>query len=745
MMRTSDLSVSRVPKAVGVFLAVTVLLPVVVAGTALSAYLFLPLPTPELPPPNPGVEASRITRIYDATGQEIGLLRKFDTKIPVQQSDIPEVLKQAVVATEDQRFYSHSGIDIRGAIRAFWADVQNRTIVQGGSTITQQYVKSVYTGGERTFARKLKEAVIASRLDRRMDKDEILFRYLSNVYFGGGAYGAGAAAESYFKKPVNDLSLSESALLASVIRAPSQLEPRGHPAEAEAGRVRVLGEMLHQGRISQAEYDEAVQQRVVLVGTDAPADGPATFVQPLELQSATEPYFVDSVRRYLSAKYGDDVIYKGGLRVETSLDPRLQDLAEQAVGKSLEGTSPPLEMALVTVEPHTGFVKALVGGRDFAASQVNLALGNCPDRPVVRDAPVCLSGGGTGRQPGSAFKPITLAKAFESGIGPGRVYSGPSAYTFPNCTGDCTVHNVESGGYGAIALREATAYSVNTVYAQLILDVGVPETAEMAHRLGLTMISPDGVRSDGEPYGASLTLGSGETSPYDMAGAFAVFANRGLQQPATPVVKVTDANGNVLEDNTQRKPRRVLSEAVADNINDVLKGVVEYGTGTNADVGRPNGTAGKTGTSENFGDAWFVGYTPHLSTAVWMGHSDSREKPLRNIKGTGIVYGGTIPARTWGAFMGEALKTAPQADFAPPVALAGDIGAGARRTPEETQQTTPVQIVQVPLPTLPPFPTIVTAPRPVVPTTLPRPVVPTTMPLFTLPTTTTIPLPGRSR
>jgi penicillin-binding protein 1A len=735
-----NLRLSRLPQAAGAFFAVVILLPVAVAGTALSAYLFLPLPTPELPRPNPGVDASRITHIYDVTGKEIGVLRKFDTKVPVSRSDIPDVLKQAVVATEDQRFYSHTGIDIRGSARAFWADVRGRALVQGGSTITQQYVKSVYTGGERTFSRKLKEAVIASRIDRKMDKDEILFLYLSNIYLGGGAYGVGAAAESYFKKPVNDLTLSESALLASIIRAPSQLEPRGHPFEAEAGRVRVLGEMLHQGRISQAQHDEAVQERLVNVGTDPAPDGPATLVYPLELQSATEPYFVDAVRRYLSAKYGDDVIYKGGLRVETSLDPRLQELAEAAVNRSLEGTSPPLEMAMVTVEPSTGFVKALVGGRDFASSQVNLALGNCPDGPAPRDGPVCLAGGGTGRQPGSAFKPITLAKAFEIGIGPGRVYSGPSSYRFPNCSGEfCTVRNVESGGYGAISLRQATAYSVNTVYAQLVIDVGVPETAEMAHRLGLTMVDPDGTRADGQPYGAAITLGAAETSPYDMAAAFSVFANRGLQQPASPVVKVTDSEGNVLEDNTQRKPRRVLSEVVADNVNDVLKGVVEFGTGTNANINRPNGTAGKTGTSENFGDAWFVGYTPALSTAVWMGYSDSREKPLRNIKGTSIVYGGTIPARTWGAYMGEALKSAPPADFAPPAALAGDIGAGSRRAPEETDVTTPIQIVQVPLPTLPPFPPIVTTPRPTLPTTIPRPTTPTTSPIFVFPTTTTVP------
>jgi penicillin-binding protein 1A len=489
-----------------------------------------------------------------------------------------------------------------------------------------------------------------------------------------------------------------------------------------------------------------VAQHVVNVGSDPPPDGPATLVYPLELQSATEPYFVDAVRQYLSAKYGDDEIYRGGLKVETTLDPNLQAMAKTAVANALQGTSPPLDMALVTVEPSTGFIKTMIGGRDFSASQVNLALGNCTDvQPGPKDGPVCLSGGGSGRQPGSAFKPFTLAKAFEEGIPSSRVYSGPSTYTVPNCSGDqCTIHNVESGGYGAISLRLATAYSVNTVFAQLIRDVGVPETAEMAHRLGLTMVSPDGIRhSDNEPYGVSLTLGAAETSPLDMAAAYSVFANRGLQQPATPVVKVTDANGNVLEDNTKRKPKRVLAEAVADNVTDVLKGVVQFGTGTGAAIGRPDGTAGKTGTSEDYGDAWFVGFTPALSTAVWMGYSDSRTKPLRHIKGVDPVYGGTIPASTWQAFMSQALKNAPPADFPPPAALAGDIAAGARKAPEETQLTTPLQIISGTAPSLPPqatlpptsTPHLTLPPSPFATTTTTRP--PITLPPF-LTTTTTI-------
>jgi penicillin-binding protein 1A len=722
----------RVGKAVATFLVVAILIPLVTAGTALASIVYLPLPAPPLPTPAPGIE-SRITRIFDATGKEIGLLRKFDTSIPVKSSDIPEVLKQAVVSVEDKRFYSHSGIDPLGALRALWADLRGKRVVQGGSTITQQYVKNVYTSGERTLARKIREAVLASQLDRKVTKDEILYRYLSNIYLGGGAYGIGAAAESYFKKPVNDLTASEAAMLAGLISAPSDFEPRTNPTQAEINRVFVLGEMLSQGRIDPARHALAVQEKLFFPTSEQPTPpGPATIVYPLELQSATRPYYVDLVRRYLSAKYGPDIVYRGGLKVETALDPRLQDFAEESVKKALNGTSPPLEMALATVEPSTGFVKAIVGGRDFSKSQVNLALGNCPeDYAAPQDGPVCMSGGGTGRQPGSAFKPITLAKAYEEGIGPGRVYSGPGQYTYPNCRGTgCTVGNVESGSYGSISLKQATAFSVNTVYAQLILDVGVEETAEMANRLGVTMVDAEGIQPSGEPYGPSLTLGAAETSPLDMAAAYSVFAARGLQYAATPVVKVTDASGRVLEDNTKRQGKRVLAEAVADNVTDALKGVINSGTGRGADIGRPDGSAGKTGSTENNADAWFVGYTPALTTAIWMGYSDSNTKSLKNIKGVSTVYGGTIPASTWKDYMGQALKNAPAADFPKPVALAGDIGAGPRRTPEDLRPTIVEPIyIDPPITLIPPPPTtIVRQP-------------PTTLPLFPFFTTTTAPRP----
>jgi len=734
----------RVLKAVATFLVVALLIPLVTAGTALASIVYLPLPAPPLPTPKAGIE-SRITHIYDSAGAEIGILRKFDTSIPVTAADIPDILKQAVVSIEDKRFYSHGGIDPFGAIRALWADLRGKRVVQGGSTITQQYVKNVYTSGERTLARKVREAVLASQLDRKVTKDEILYRYLSNIYLGGGAYGIGAAAESYFKKPVNQLNASESALIAGLISAPSDFEPRSNPTQAEANRVFVLDEMLKQNRIDPVLHNQAVSEHLFLPTPDkAKPDGPATVVFPLELQSATQPYYVDYVRRYLTARYGADIVYRGGLKVETALDPKLQAQAEDSVKKALSGTSPPLEMALTTVEPGTGYVRAMVGGRDFSKSQVNLALGNCPENYVQPpDGPPCLSGGGTGRQPGSSFKPFTLAKAFEEGIGPGRVYSGPSTYTFPNCRGDCTVHNVESGGYGAISLRQATQYSVNTVFAQLIVDVGIKDTAEMAHRLGVTMVDPNGKQLNGEPYGASLTLGAAEVSPLDMASAYSVFANRGVQQPATPIMKVTDAHGKVIEDNTKRKGKRVLAEAVADNVNDVLKGVINGGTGAGANINRPDGSAGKTGSTEDNHDAWFVGFTPALSTAIWMGYSDSNTRSLRNIKGTSIVYGGTIPASTWKDYMGAALKNAPPADFPKPAALSGDLNAGPRRAPEDLRPQVAEPIyVDPPVTLFPPPPTTVFNP---VPSTLFPPLLPFLTTTTRTPPTTTLRAPTTTR
>ncbi|MGI8809873.1 MAG: transglycosylase domain-containing protein [Acidimicrobiales bacterium] len=663
-------------RAVSALAVASLLIPVLVVAILAVTLLTMPF-SGSLPAERPSIE-SRITRVFDSTGVEIANYRRFETSLPVAPGDIPPVLVDAVLATEDQRFFSHKGLDSRGIFRALWADVKGGGYVEGGSTITQQYVRLLYLGDERTAGRKLREAILAGRVEKKLSKEEILHGYLSRAYFGSGAYGVTAAAETYFGKSVRDVSLTEAAMLAGLISAPSLYDPRTNPGEAEFQRQRVLGKMADQGRISPVQLAEAQPLRVTLADnrprTGAPA---ATVVQPAKDLPVKYPWFSDYVRGYLLTRYGDDLVYSGGLRVETSLDPGLQAKADAAVTEALKGTQAPLDMALATVDPKTGLVKALVGGRDFNRSQVNLALGNCPVRKAAPQGdktapadkgPICVAGGGSGRQPGSSFKPFTLAEALEDGMSLDKTYRGAGTYTYPRCRGEgCTVSNVESGGYGTISIRQATTFSVNTVYAQLVQDVGVKDTAEMARRLGVTSIDAEGRLPNGEMYGPSLTLGAAEVSPLDMAAAYGVFAARGMQYAATPILKITGPDGRVLEDNRARAGTRVLNETIADQMNDVLKGVVAQGTGKAADLGRPNGTAGKTGTSENYSDAWFVGYTPELSTSIWMGYADG-QRPLVNIKGLARVFGGTIPAKTWHDFMATALDGKPTADFAPPAA-----------------------------------------------------------------------------
>ena len=367
----------RVFRFLCAFVIVAVLLPITTSGTVLAALVLLPLPA-SLPPANPEVKA-RVSHIYDAQGRELASFRTFEQRVPVKPNDIPDVLKQAVIASEDKRFYSHGGVDVQGSLRALWADLRGKQYVQGGSTITQQYVKEAYLTRERTVGRKLREAMIARYIDRELPKDEILYRYLSIVYFGDGAYGVGAASDSYFRKSVDKLTLSEAALLAGIIPAPSDYEPHHNPAKAEERRMTVLREMFDQKRITRKQFDDAAKEKVFQCCDLGPPTVPATVVYRRADPPTEFPYFVDYVRRYIIAHHGEDALYKGGLRVQTTLDPRLQLLAQQTVADQLDGTKPPLEMSIVAVEPPTGFVKALVGGRDFSAAtgQVNLALGQC--------------------------------------------------------------------------------------------------------------------------------------------------------------------------------------------------------------------------------------------------------------------------------------------------------------------------------------------------------------------------------
>ena len=624
----------------------------------------------EFPEPA-ALEAGQISRVFDVNGQQIGQFEEFSQNVPVRQSDIPQYLKQAVIAAEDRSFYSHGGVSLRALIRAASADLRNQEFVQGGSTITQQYVRNAYTGKKHTIGRKVREVVVAGQFDRRMDKEEILFRYLSTIYLGEGSYGVGAASENYFRKPVSQLSLSESALLAGLIPAPSRYEPRGDPAQAEEKRQLVLDKMRDQGYITTEQHADASAQRVWAVPNAAPSR-PATVIHPPHRGGTRYPYFMDYLRRYLVARYGPTTVFRGGLQVHSTLDPKMQAAAEKAIAASLGGTSPPLEMALTAVQPETGYVRAMVGGRDFSApgGQANLALGGCTRPPERFKSKVDVSatcwepksqivGGGSGRQAGSAWKPFVLAAALAKGVPENKTYPAPSSFRFKGCTGTqgCTIQNYEGSGGGSANLRTATAKSINTVYAQLIRDVGVKETADMAKRLG---ISSAWVATP-EIQGPSYAIGTQEVSPLDMASAFGVFAHQGKRAPATPVEWIDVPGRSSLEDNRRRSPDRVLDQSVANQVTDILRGVITGGTGTRADIGRP--AAGKTGTAQEWRDAWFVGYTPQLSAAVWIGNRD-RPTSLFGINGVGRVTGGSIPAETWKNFMLEALKDVPPTDFA---------------------------------------------------------------------------------
>jgi len=670
--------------------------PIGISAIVLSSLFSLPLPD-DLPDPKPP-EGSQISRVFDGDGNQIGVFREFELNTPVEMEDIPEHLKQAVIAVEDRNFYSHDGIDLRAIARALVADLRGRRIEQGGSTITQQYVKNAYVGNERTFGRKAREAILASQLDNKADKEQILFNYLQSIYLGEGAYGVGAAAETYFRKPVSELTLSESALLAGLIPAPSRFEPRANPGAAEARRKFVLDQMMDQGYITRGQHEAAKRERIFAGGQFEP-QRPATVVYPTQAAVSRYPYFVDYLRRYLERTLGKDMVYRGGLEIRTTLDPTLQAAADAAVTESLAGTSPPLEMALVSVEPSTGFVRTLVGGRDFDApqGQVNLALGKCnyPPSRVPRDDVdvtascwdpdyVAVEGGGSGRQPGSSWKPFVLAAAFADGILDTKVYSAPGQYRIPNCRGDqCVVENFEGGGGGRVTLREATAKSYNTVYAQVIQEVGAPAVGEMARKLGISSAWV----ADPEVHGVSYALGVQEVSPLDMASAFGVFATGGLRLEPTPVEWIKRPDGKFVVDNRERKPRRVLASIIADNVTDVLRGVITGGTGTRADIGRP--AAGKTGTSQEFGNAWFIGFTPQLSTSVWIGDKTGNV-PLLNIKGVDRVTGGSIPAATWNAFMTEALKDVPPDDFRSPLSLTATSTTTSTLLPPFPEDTAPL-------------------------------------------------------
>ncbi len=566
------------------------------------------------------------TKVLDRHGKLIVDLFAEQNRTNVLLKDMPPFLLQAVIATEDERYYQHPGVDLLGMLRALLVDIRAGANVQGGSTITQQYVKTAFITPERTVKRKASEVVLAYRLEQHYTKNQILEMYLNTIYFGHGAYGVQSASRVYFGKDVGKLTVPEAALLAGVIKSPRRYSPHYDAAAAKIRRDTVLGQMRDQAYIDESTYAEAV-------------------ASPIKTRSLTKgskiaPYFVEYLKEKLVSQFGEEAVYRQGLRVKTTLDLRMQKAAESAVREMLDKRSDP-SAALVAIDPKTGQILAMVGGRDFQTQQYNVAVQ------------------GANRQTGSSFKPFVLVTALEEGISPEQTMTcGPVSLPMPGGS-RWRVTGAGGGRKGVMRLREATVRSVNSVFAQLVMKVGAEDVVKTANRMGITRkITP-------VPAVALGGMREGVT-PLDMASAYGTLAAGGKRSKPYAVLEVLDGSGKVL---TKAAPSvaRAIRAPVAYLTTDILRGVISSGTGTKANIGRP--AAGKTGTTQENRDAWFVGYTPDLVAAVWVGYVDNH--PMNSVHGISVT-GGTFPARIWAAFMRKATEGMSRAGFARPSGLADE-------------------------------------------------------------------------
>ncbi|HYU58058.1 MAG TPA: PBP1A family penicillin-binding protein [Actinomycetota bacterium] len=599
------------------------------AGTLVYAYIKIELP--EAPPP------ALTTYLYDRDGKLITTLHAEIDRTEISLKRMPEHLRQAVIAMEDRGFYDHPGVSVFGIIRAAWADFRNRSIEQGGSTITQQYVKTVYTGGERTVLRKIKEAILALKLENKYSKDEILEKYLNTIYFGRGAYGVEAAAETYFGKHAKDLNVVQSATLAGVIAAPEKFNPIVDPGAAKIRRDEALDAMVEEGYLARSDAERYKDRGVNVIEPGSAAQtGPAA-------------YFADYTRRFLQDEFGYETTFTGGLRVKTTLDLELQRAAEGAVSNHLSNPGDP-NAALVSIDPRTGDIVAMVGGKNFKKAKFNLATQ-------------------AKRQAGSSFKTFTLAAAMEDHISPFSTWQGPGSITIddPRCEGPdgekWSPSNYSDSSSGTLSLVGATAGSVNTVFAQLVTQVDPSDVAEIAHRLG--------IRSRLRPF-CSITLGTQEVTPFEMTSAYATIAAQGVYREPRPVTEVSAAGYKKVVFKPTRE--RAIRQNDADLVIYMEKNVVTGGTGTNARLASGMPVFGKTGTSEENADAWFCGATKQLATCVWVGYKAGRV-PMHDIGGYSSVTGGSIPALIWHDFMTVAMQGMPIVDWPEPSFDGYNVGA----------------------------------------------------------------------
>jgi len=567
-------------------------------------------------------QPSRSTRVYARNGELLATLYK-QNRIFVPISKIPQRVRNAFIANEDHNFYKHHGVDFAGIARAALADYQHKQL-QGASTITQQLARALFLSNERSISRKVQEALLAFEIERSYTKDEILERYLNLIYFGAGAYGVEAAAHTYFGTGVAKISIAQAAMLAGLPAAPSDYSPYVNRQHALERQRHVLERMHDSGYISQAQF---------VAASDASLD-----LMPERLtglQSFKYPYFTTYVTHVLDSTFGSNAVYEGGLEVATTLDPRLQKLAQSAVewgvGRAVNEGINAHQAALVAIRPQTGEIVAMVGGA-----------GGFTLKNQFNRAWQAL------RQPGSSFKPYVYTAAIDSGMPPTSIVDD-SPVSYP--MGDGTQWHPQDDDFrflGGVTLRYALAQSRNVVAVKLAEQVGVDRVIEYAHRMG--------VRSPLEA-NLSLALGSSVVTPLDQAAGYATLANQGVHIDPSPLRLVRDSFGSDLLDNRVPQETEVVSAGTAYLMSSMLAGVIKEGTGfPNADIGRP--AAGKTGTTSDFRDAWFVGFTPDLAVAVWLGNDDySRMRES---------YGGNVPARTWARFMRAALAKTPKHEFTYP-------------------------------------------------------------------------------
>jgi penicillin-binding protein 1A len=564
--------------------------------------------------------------VYAADGSLLGAIPAERNRQPVTLDNVSPWITQATVAVEDRRFYEHGGLDYEGILRAAIKNLESGEVVQGGSTITQQLVRNLYIGNERSFERKIKEACLARKVEQQHTKDWILETYLNQVYFGNHAYGIEAAAQTYFSKHAAGLNLAEAALIAGLPQAPSAYDPFQRPAEAVQRRAAVLRAMLEANDIDQTQYEKALSR-------------------PLKLQAGQiytrirEPFFFSYVREELIAKYGSNTVRGGGLKVYTTIVPRFQKLAEQAMKDTLYLRNDPAS-ALVSINPKNGAIRAMtavIPGKK--GTQFNLAAQGR-------------------RQAGSSFKTFVLAEAIREGINPDTTMylSAPFHWQPDPLSEPWDVQTYSNSYLGPVDITRATLASDNTVYARLTLDLGPEKVVALAHKMG--------IRTKLEPV-ASVGLGSNSVSVLEMASAYATIANRGVHAEPMAIREVILPNGKKDEGAGwgEARHRRVFSEGVAYELARILKMNIQSGTGTGANPGFVAG--GKTGTTDDFGDAWFAGITTDASTVVWVGYPNAKI-PMTAVHGIQVA-GGTFPATIWRLFMMGAFGKDPPGDWAPPL------------------------------------------------------------------------------